>query len=102
MLKLYIGKEFRFQYIKTGSNGIITLNVVNPIKGSMDVMKQEFLDKIKKIQNKYQEQGFILLGIFGSVARGEETEKSDIDILYTIDATFPYKGLKKSVSIGIN
>lgn len=52
-------------------------------------------NKISEIKKKYFETGFIILGIFGSYARGEETEKSDIDILYSIDATFPYKGLKK-------
>lgn len=58
-------------------------------------MNSDIQNKISEIRKKYIESGFSILGIFGSYARGEETEKSDIDILYTIDATFPYKGLKK-------
>jgi uncharacterized protein len=45
-------------------------------------MSQEILDKIKSLKNKYDPQGFIVLGVFGSFARGDETEKSDVDILY--------------------
>ena len=54
-------------------------------------MKKEVLDKIKILKNKYEPDGFIVLGIFGSYARGEENEKSDIDIL------IEYQGKDKSL-----
>ena len=43
-------------------------------------MKQEILDKIKVLKNKYEPEGFLIIGIFGSVARGEASKKSDIDL----------------------
>jgi predicted nucleotidyltransferase len=51
-------------------------------------MKKEVLDKIKILKNKYEPEGFIVLGVFGSYARGEENEKSDIDILYEMTGSF--------------
>jgi predicted nucleotidyltransferase len=52
-------------------------------------MKQDILDKIRLLKKKYEPQGFIVIGVFGSFARGDETEKSDIDILYDCsDALF--------------
>ncbi len=45
-------------------------------------MKPELLEKLQKLKTKYEPEGFIILGIFGSYARGEETGQSDIDILY--------------------
>ena len=51
-------------------------------------MKKEVLDKIKILKNKYEPDGFIVLGVFGSYARGEENDKSDIDILYEMTGSF--------------
>jgi uncharacterized protein len=45
-------------------------------------MKQELLEKLHPLKAKYAAEGFIIIGVFGSFARGEETEHSDIDILY--------------------
>ncbi|MFO7810398.1 MAG: nucleotidyltransferase domain-containing protein [Candidatus Delongbacteria bacterium] len=45
-------------------------------------------DKIKTLKSKYEPEGFIIIGIFGSFVRNEETDKSDIDILYEINDTF--------------
>lgn len=44
------------------------------------------LEQIKKLLQEHKEEirqkyGIIILGIFGSYARGEQTKKSDIDIL---------------------
>ena len=44
--------------------------------------------------------GFVIDGIFGSYARNEETEKSDVDILYHLNQTFydnynGFEGFKK-------
>ena len=59
-------------------------------------MNPEILNKIKRIKQKYEAEGFILLGIFGSYARGEQTPESDIDILYDLNEHFytSYRGLE--------
>jgi uncharacterized protein len=44
--------------------------------------------KIQTLKSKYEPEGFIILGIFGSFVRNEETDNSDIDILYEINDTF--------------
>jgi len=53
-------------------------------------MKKE--DKIKEIKKKItqvlRKNKIKKAGIFGSYARGEETEKSDIDILVEIDGSW--------------
>lgn len=57
-------------------------------------MKQDILEKLGSLKRKYDQQGFIVIGVFGSVARGEETTGSDIDVLYECsDALFDrFKG----------
>ena len=49
------------------------------------MQKEYILHKLKEIKPKYAKDGFIILGLFGSVARGEEDSFSDIDIAYKID-----------------
>ena len=44
-------------------------------------MKQEFLNTIRTVKTKYESEGFVILGVFGSFARGDETVNSDVDIL---------------------
>jgi predicted nucleotidyltransferase len=56
------------------------------IKGG--IMQKELIDKIKIVKSKYESEGFIILGVFGSYARGEETPESDIDILYEMNERF--------------
>jgi uncharacterized protein len=51
-------------------------------------MRQEMIDKIKILKHKYEPEGFIVLGVFGSYARGDENEKSDIDILFEMTDSF--------------
>ncbi len=47
-------------------------------------IKQDVLAKLEKHLPEIQERfGIETIGIFGSVSRGEDTETSDIDILYT-------------------
>jgi predicted nucleotidyltransferase len=46
--------------------------------------KEEIANKLRVLKPKYENEGFILLGFFGSYARDEGTEQSDIDILYKI------------------
>jgi predicted nucleotidyltransferase len=45
--------------------------------------KDEYLYKLSKFKQQYSlEYGIECIGIFGSVARGEQTENSDIDTYY--------------------
>lgn len=58
-------------------------------------MKQELTTKIELAKHKYAREGFMILGVFGSVARGEENGESDVDILYELNKDFrkKYRGL---------
>jgi hypothetical protein len=51
-------------------------------------MNKQILNKIEQLKQKYEPEGFIILGVFGSYARGEQTPESDIDILYKLDEKF--------------
>ncbi len=70
-----------------GNSKTIKLNVLNPIVKAhltitSDEEKKEFLEKhplIRKISNDIDTKDVVIL--FGSYAKGKETEKSDIDIL---------------------
>ena len=43
----------------------------------------EYLNKLQQFKHQYsKEYGIERIGIFGSTARGEQTENSDIDIYY--------------------
>jgi hypothetical protein len=45
-------------------------------------MDKEFiLSKLRELKPKYEAEGFVILGLFGSYSRDEQTEGSDIDIL---------------------
>ena len=45
--------------------------------------KDEYLHKLRQFKQQYSsEYGIESIGIFGSVARGEQTENSDVDIYY--------------------
>jgi predicted nucleotidyltransferase len=59
-------------------------------------MQQDIFEKIKTLKAEYSSEGFIILGVFGSFARGEENEDSDIDILFEVTDTFldKYAGWK--------
>ncbi len=50
--------------------------------------KKEILNFLRENKQKYLIDGFIILGLFGSYVRGEETEESDIDILFEMTKTF--------------
>jgi predicted nucleotidyltransferase len=49
--------------------------------------QNEIISKLKIIKEKYDDEGFIILGYFGSFARGDQDIKSDIDILYKLNDT---------------
>lgn len=47
------------------------------------ITTEEYLLRLKQFKELYAEEyGIERIGIFGSVARGEHTEESDIDIYY--------------------
>ena len=46
--------------------------------------KEEIIDKLISLKPKLEREGFIIDGIFGSYARGDYTNSSDIDILYSL------------------
>lgn len=50
--------------------------------------KSEILKKVKSLKETLSKDGFVIDGIFGSYARGDYTDKSDVDILYHLDKRF--------------
>jgi predicted nucleotidyltransferase len=50
--------------------------------------KQEILDSLSEIKPTLQRQGIELIGLFGSYARDEANEQSDIDILIETTESF--------------
>jgi len=48
-------------------------------------MQTILLEKIKNVKERYLSDGVVIIGVFGSVARGDEKRWSDIDITYQID-----------------
>lgn len=47
--------------------------------------KKSLLSMLKKLKPKYESEGILLLGLFGSYAQNTQTPLSDIDILYHLD-----------------
>lgn len=47
--------------------------------------KKSILSTLKKLQPKYESEGVLLLGIFGSYAQNRQTSFSDIDIIYHLN-----------------
>lgn len=52
------------------------------------MMDKKILNQIKSLKNLLRNDGFIIDGVFGSYARGEDTPQSDIDILYHLESDF--------------
>lgn len=52
------------------------------------MQRDEVLAKLRELKPNYEKEGFIVKGIFGSVARGDNDENSDIDILYDVNPEF--------------
>ena len=48
-------------------------------------MNSEILNKLKTIKTELKNDGVNIIGVFGSYARGDFTENSDVDILYELD-----------------
>ena len=51
---------------------------------------------LRELRLSYESEGFVLLGVFGSYARGDETPASDVDLLFETTADFSrrYPGLR--------
>ena len=47
--------------------------------------KKSLLSMLKKLKPKYESEGILLLGLFGSYAQNKQTPLSDIDIIYHLD-----------------
>lgn len=47
--------------------------------------QNEIIDILQTLKPQYQQEGIILVGLFGSFSRGEEKEGSDVDIVYEIE-----------------
>jgi len=47
--------------------------------------KKEILIKLKELQPNYEKEGIVILGLFGSYARDNQTKFSDIDIVYKLN-----------------
>jgi len=55
-------------------------------------MNKKFILKyLKTAKEKYKSEGFIIKALFGSYSRGEETSKSDVDILVEATPKFANK-----------
>jgi len=59
-------------------------NVENIVKNDTRMKsKDEYLFRLRQFKQQYSsEYGIESIGIFGSIARGEQTESSDVDIYY--------------------
>ena len=59
-------------------------------------MNKDIIQKLTDLKNLFINEGFIIEGVFGSYSRAEETEISDIDILFELNQDFKgkYKGFK--------
>ena len=57
-------------------------------------MNKQILREVKTLKNSLKSDGFIIDGIFGSYARDEFTQESDLDLLYHLEDSFyeKYKG----------
>ncbi|MBN2825168.1 MAG: nucleotidyltransferase domain-containing protein [Campylobacterales bacterium] len=55
----------------------------------------EIINQLKVLNREFADDGFVIDGLFGSYARDEATQQSDIDLLYHLDERFfaKYSGL---------
>ncbi|MCV6606592.1 MAG: nucleotidyltransferase domain-containing protein [Campylobacterales bacterium] len=48
-------------------------------------MNNSIIIKLQDLKSELKSDGVSILGVFGSYARGDYTENSDVDILYQVD-----------------
>ena len=51
-------------------------------------MKAKVKEQLQKLQQHYKKIGFKVVGVFGSYARGDEQQESDLDLVYEVDTLF--------------
>lgn len=63
------------------------------------MQRNEILRQLKALKPRYEKEGFIIMGLFGSRARDEADESSDIDLLIetTDDFLARYRGFQAFV-----
>ena len=49
------------------------------------INKDEIISTLKKLKPKYEKEGLVILGLFGSYAKNSADQFSDIDIAYRMD-----------------
>lgn len=47
-------------------------------------MTADLESKLQQLRSRFSREGFVIIGVSGSYARGEESVKSDLDLLYEI------------------
>lgn len=50
--------------------------------------KEQIITQLKELKPKYEQKGFIILGLFGSYAKNEAIESSDIDVAIKLKDDF--------------
>jgi predicted nucleotidyltransferase len=64
--------------------------------------REKVLDRLRAHESELRQRGVLHAGVFGSVARGEQGARSDIDILIELDPAreidvYAYVGIKRFV-----
>lgn len=49
------------------------------------LQKKEIISKLKELKSTYEQDGLLIVGLFGSYAKDTQTGFSDIDIAYKLD-----------------
>ena len=100
--------EPQVSYNQSGNVKLAMEYFLNELIEKIDIKKkekvlsrEELFMKVDSVKKKYESSGFIILGFFGSYARNEAHEKSDIDLLYELSPDFrkKYKGFKAVTEI---
>jgi len=55
---------------------------------SLKIIDKELVVRLEEVKRRYAREGFIILGIFGSIVRGDFSQESDLDLLYKLSPTF--------------
>ncbi len=53
--------------------------------------KQQLIDELKVFNQRYEQNGFKIMSLFGSYARNTQSLFSDIDLTYKVDSKLFYK-----------